>query len=63
MPEGGGRRSRTVSLSGRSGTRRATEMAALILAQGDQNGNLDVISHDSKVKSCHSFYHMFYQIP
>lgn len=48
MPEGGGRRSRTVSGSGRTGARPATEMTALILAQGDQNGNLDNITDDSK---------------
>ena len=52
MPESGGRRSRTVSSSGRTPGphgRPANEMAALILAQGEQNGNLVEISHDSKV--------------
>jgi len=48
MPEGRGRRSRTVSLSGMPGKRRTAEMSALILAQGDQNGNLDLISQSSK---------------
>ena len=49
MPEGRGRRSRTVSQSGMAGKKKTNEMAALILAQGDQNGNLDNISKTSKV--------------
>lgn len=50
MPEGArGRRSRSNSLSGWAASgQKQREMAALILAQGDQSGNLDVISNTSK---------------
>lgn len=51
MPGSGGRRSRSTSHSGWAGTGKPQrEMAALILAQGEQNGNLEMISHgESKV--------------
>jgi len=47
MPQSG-RRSRSTSLSGPARPRQAAEFAALILAQGYQNGNLDSISQESK---------------
>lgn len=48
MPSESGRRSRSTSLSGLVGPRQSSEFAALILAQGYQNGNLDLITQDSK---------------
>ena len=53
MPGSSGRRSRSTSLSGWAGSGKPKrEMAALILAQGEQNGNLEMISHgESKVQN------------
>jgi len=46
MPGSSGRRSRSTSHSGWAGAGKPQrEMAALILAQGEQNGNLEMISH------------------
>jgi len=47
MPQSG-RRSRSTSLSGPARPRQTAEFAALILAQGNQNGNLDSVSQESK---------------